>query len=87
MARNRTPLLPGRGPLAGVPPLVAFLLVAGLFVAGVLVRGVLGAALLGLLAAGVGVLLAATWPVLTPSQRAVRALVLAIVVGIAFSVL
>ncbi|MGW5052330.1 DUF6703 family protein [Actinokineospora sp. NPDC004072] len=90
MARNRTmrtQLLPGRGPLAKVPPLAAFLLVIGLFAAGVLIKGGVGAALLLLLAAAVGALLAATWGVLTPAQRGGRLLVLAVVVAIAFSVL
>ncbi|MFC7613686.1 hypothetical protein ACFQV2_08890 [Actinokineospora soli] len=57
MGRGRTTraaLLPGRGPLAGVPPLLAFLVVIGLFTAGVLVRGAVGAGLLLALAAGSG---------------------------------
>lgn len=84
---SKAPLLPGRGPLAGVPPLIVFLLVIGLFTAGVVVRGTVGAALLLVLAAGVGVLLAATWRVLTPVHRAGRVLVLGVVVAIAISVL
>ncbi|HVK26046.1 MAG TPA: hypothetical protein VM677_32205 [Actinokineospora sp.] len=83
----RAPLLAGRGPLAGVHPLVAFALVAGLFAAGVLVRGVLGAALLGVLAAAVAVLLAATWRVLAPGERVGRVLVLGVLVAVAISVL
>lgn len=80
-------LLPGDGPLAKVTPLVAFLVVAAVFVVGVVVGGVTGALLLGLLAAGVAVLLAATWRVLTPSQRFGRSLVLAVLVAIAISLL
>ncbi|WP_253886774.1 hypothetical protein [Actinokineospora diospyrosa] len=73
--------------MARVPPAVVFLLVVGLFVGGVLTKGLLGAALLGLIAAGVVVLLAATWRVLSPAQRLGRVLVLALVVVIAVSVL
>lgn len=80
-------LLPGEGPLAKATPVAAFLVVTALFVVGVVVRGVTGALLLGLLAAGVAALLAATWQVLTPSQRFGRALVLAVLVAIAISVL
>ncbi|MBC6449623.1 hypothetical protein GPZ80_20895 [Actinokineospora sp. HBU206404] len=67
--------------------MLAFLVVIGLFTAGVLVRGVLGAALLGLLAAGVAVLLAATWQALSPGHRFGRVLVLVVLVAVAFSVL
>jgi hypothetical protein len=80
-------LLPGDGPLARVSPLLAFLVVAAVFVIGVVVRGVTGALLLGLLAAGVAVLLAATWQVLSPAQRFGRVLVLGVVAAIAISVL
>jgi hypothetical protein len=79
-------LLEGDGPLARVPPVLVFAVVAAVFVAGVLVRGVPGALLLGLLAAGVAVLLAATWPVLAPMQRFGRLLVLAVLVAVAVSV-
>jgi hypothetical protein len=84
---SRAPLIAGHGPLAKVSPLLAFIAVVGLFTAGVLVRGVLGAALLGLLAAGVAVLLAATWQALSPGHRFGRVLVLAVLVAVAFSVL
>lgn len=80
-------LLPGDGPLARVAPIVAFLVVAAVFVIGVLVRGMTGALLLGALAAGVAVLLSATWGVLSPSQRTGRVLVLGVLVAIAISVL
>ena len=83
----RAPLLSGNGPLARVPPLAVFLVVAAVFALGVIVRGGTGALLLGLLAAGVAVLLAATWRVLEPGQRAARVLILAIVVAVAISVL
>jgi hypothetical protein len=80
-------LLPGDGPLARLSPLVAFLAVTAVFVVGVVVRGMTGALLLGLLAAGVAVLLAVTWQVLTPSQRFGRVLVLGVLVAVAISVL
>lgn len=80
-------LLPGDGPLARVAPIAAFLVVAAVFVIGVVVRGATGALLLGVLAAGVAVLLSATWGVLSPSQRLGRVLVLGILVAIAISVL
>ncbi|MGH3875932.1 MAG: DUF6703 family protein [Actinophytocola sp.] len=83
----RAQLLAGDGPLARVPPLVAFLAVAAIFAVGVLVGGGTGALLLGLLAAGVAVLLAATWPVLAPGQRVGRVLVLFVLVAVAISVL
>jgi len=79
-------LIEGDGPLSRVPPLVVFVVVTAVFVAGVLVRGVPGALLLGLLAAGVAVLLAVTWPALAPGQRFGRVLVLGVLVAIAVSV-
>jgi predicted neutral ceramidase superfamily lipid hydrolase len=80
-------LLSGDGPLSRVPPLVAFLVVAAVFATGVVVGGPEGALLLGLLAAGVAVLLAATWLALVPGQRVGRALILVILVAVALSVL
>lgn len=84
---SRVPLLAGDGPLARVPPVAAFAVVIGLFAVAVVVRGALGALLLGVLAVGVGVLLAATWRVLAPPARAGRVVVLAVLVGIALSML
>jgi hypothetical protein len=83
----RAPLLSGNGPLARVPPLAVFLVVAAVFALGVIVGGGTGALLLGLLAAGVAVLIAATWRVLEPSQRVGRIFILAVVVAVAISVL
>lgn len=83
----RAQLLSGSGPLARVPPLAAFVIVAAVFALGVVIGGGTGAALLGLLAAGVAVLLATTWPVLEPGQRTGRALVLVVLVAVAISVL
>jgi hypothetical protein len=84
---GRTPLLEGHGPLARVPPVVAFAVVAALFVAAVVVRGTLGAALLGLLAVGVAVLLAGTWRVLPAPARVGRVVILGVLVAIAVSML
>ncbi|MEU4739329.1 hypothetical protein AB0G02_02540 [Actinosynnema sp. NPDC023658] len=88
MAGNsKRTLIPGAGPLSRVPAPAAFLLVLVLFGLGVWLRGPVGALLLGLLALGVAVLLATTWPLLPPSARVLRVLVLAVLVLIAVSVL
>lgn len=78
-------LIAGHGPLSRVPPAAVFLVVAAVFAAGVLVRGVPGAVLLGVLAAAVGVMLAATWEALAPGQRLGRVLVLGVLIVIAVS--
>jgi hypothetical protein len=80
---RRGRMIAGDGPLARVPVPAVFAVVVIVFAAGVLVGGVVGAVLLGLLALGVAGLLAATWPVLGPGERAVRVLVLAVLVAIA----
>jgi hypothetical protein len=82
-ARRRGPLVPGEGPLARVPPVAVFLAVVVVFAAAVILGGVVGAVLLALLAVGVAGLLSATWPRLTPAARAVRVLVLVVLVAIA----
>ncbi|MHC1561415.1 DUF6703 family protein [Actinomycetospora sp. C-140] len=81
-ARRRGRMVPGDGPLARVPPVAVFAVVAVVFAAGVIIGGFTGAVLLGALAIAVAVLLATTWPRLTPAERAVRVLVLAILVAI-----
>jgi hypothetical protein len=83
---TKAKLIAGDGPLSRVPPVAVFVVVAAAFVAGIVVRGVPGAVLLGLLAAGVAVLLAATWAALTPPQRFGRALILVLLIIIAVSV-
>ncbi|MGW4115781.1 DUF6703 family protein [Actinosynnema sp. NPDC004786] len=88
MAGNsKRTLIPGAGPLSRVPAPAAFLVVLALFGLGVWLGGAVGALLLGVLAAGVAVLLATTWPLLTPSARVLRLLVLGVLVLIAVSVL
>ena len=84
-AVRRGPLLPGRGPLAGVRPVVAFLGVLAVFVVAVVLGGAVGALLLGLLAVGVATLLATTWPRLSAAERAGRGLVLALLVAVALA--
>jgi len=83
---TKAKLVTGEGPLSRVPPLAAFVVVAAVFVTGIVVRGVPGALLLGLLAAGVAVLLAGTWGVLTSAQRIGRLLILGLLIVVAVSV-
>jgi uncharacterized protein DUF6703 len=73
-------------PLSKVPPLAVFIMVAAVFAAGVLIGGAAGMVLLGLLAVLVAVLLAASWPRLRPSERALRVLVLLTVIAVAISI-
>jgi energy-coupling factor transporter transmembrane protein EcfT len=86
-AFSRAPLLPGRGPLARVPPAAAFLVVIVLFALGVWLRGPLGAGLLGLLALGLLALLGSTWRLLSTGQRVARVFVVVLLVVVAVSVL
>lgn len=78
-------LISGDGPLSRVPPVAVFAVVVVVFAAGVLVRGVPGAVLLGVLAAGIALMLAATWAALAPGQRVARALILVLLIIIAVS--
>lgn len=80
-------MLAGSGPLAKVPPVVAFLVVIAVFAVAIVVRGPLGAVLLGALAIGVGVLLSATWGVLGPAARAGRVVILCVLAAAALSML
>jgi hypothetical protein len=84
---RRRQLVPGDGPLARVPPPVAFLVVGAVFAAGVDVGGALGAALLAGLALLIAALLAAAWPWITPAERILRVVVLLIVVAIGLTLL
>lgn len=83
----RRRLVPGDGPLSRVPPAVAFLVVAGVFAAGALIGGAVGAAMLVALAALLAVLLAATWPRLSTAERALRVVVLLVLVAVALQTL
>jgi uncharacterized protein DUF6703 len=78
-------LISGDGPLSRVPPIAVFVVVVAVFAAGVIVRGVPGAVLLGVLAAGVALMLAATWETLAPGQRFARTLILGLLIIIAVS--
>lgn len=80
------PMVPGEGPLSRVPPVIAFAAVVVAFAAGVIVGGVVGTVLLALLTLGVVALLATTWPRLTPTERAGRVLVLAVLVAVTVTV-
>ena len=60
-----------------------FLVTLGLMLATLFVPGILCALLLLALVAGLGALLARTWPYLTGSARALRLLVLALLVVVA----
>ena len=79
-------MVPGEGPLARVPPVVAFAVVVVVFAAGVIVGGIVGTVLLALLTAGVVALLATTWPHLTGGERAGRILVLAVLAAVTVAV-
>ncbi len=84
---TKAKLIEGNGPLSRMTPLAAFLLVAVVFVVGIWLGGALGALVLGVLAAGIAVLLAVTWRVLSPSERVGRVFILAVLVAVAVSVL
>jgi hypothetical protein len=66
---------------------VAFVLVVVVFGLGVWLGGPFGAALLGLLALGVATLLAVTWRLLRPVDRALRLGVLVVLALVVLSVL
>jgi hypothetical protein len=81
----RRQLVPGDGPLARVPPLVVFLVVAAVFATGVLVGGMTGAVLLAALAVLMAALLAAAWARPAPAERALRLMVLLVLLAVAIS--
>jgi hypothetical protein len=62
--------------LARVSPTTAFIAALVVMLAGLFLPGIIGAALLFLLGAGLATLTFTTWPVQTPSTRAVRVLLL-----------
>jgi len=83
----RAPLIAGRGPLAKLPPLAAFVAVIVLFGLGVWLRGVIGATLMAVLDIGVLTLLAGTWRALGSSARVMRVVIVIILLAVEASVL
>ncbi|BAL86427.1 hypothetical protein AMIS_12070 [Actinoplanes missouriensis 431] len=71
--------------LARVSPTVAFALALAALLAGLFLPGIVGALLLAVLAAGLGALTFTTWPVQTPITRAVRVVLLTLLVVAAVS--
>jgi hypothetical protein len=69
--------------LARLNKTLVFLVGAALVFAGLWLPGIVGAAILLLLAAGLGWVLAHTWALTPPPLRAIRVLILALVVGVA----
>jgi hypothetical protein len=84
---RRKALLPGRGPLAKVPPIAVFLVILIVFALAIWLRGSAGAGLLSLLGLGVIGLLAGTWKILRPAERAMRVFVVVILFAVAISML
>jgi hypothetical protein len=69
--------------LARVNPTTAFLGTLVLVLAALFAPGIIGGGLLLLLAAGLAALMATTWPVQRPQTRAVRLLVLTLLIAVA----
>jgi hypothetical protein len=69
------------GRLARINPTTAFFLALVVMLAGLFLPGIIGAALLFVLFAGLAALTFTTWPVQTPSTRAVRAVLLAVLLA------
>ena len=67
--------------LARVSPTTAFIVALALMLAGLFLPGIVGAALLLVLGAGLAALTFTTWPVQTPSTRAVRVLMLVLLLA------
>ena len=68
--------------LARVNPTMAFLIALVVMLAGLFLPGIVGAALLFALALALTALSFATWPVQSPSTRAVRLVLLALLLAI-----
>ncbi len=71
--------------LTRISPTTAFVAGLVLVLAGFFLPGIVGAALLFLLGAALAALTFATWPVQSPSTRAVRTLLLALLLGAVIS--
>jgi hypothetical protein len=67
--------------LARVNPTTAFVVALGLMLAGLFLPGIVGAALLLVLGGGLAALTYATWPVQSPSTRALRVLMLVLLLA------
>lgn len=67
--------------LARVNPTTAFVVALVLMLAGLFLPGIVGAALLFLLAAGLAALTCTTWPVRKPSTRALRLVMLVLLLA------
>ena len=69
--------------LARVHPTAAFLVALALLLGGLVLPGIVGALLLAALGAGLATLTFTTWPVQTPMTRAVRLVLLALLLAAA----
>lgn len=67
--------------LARVNPTTAFVVALVLMLAGLFLPGIVGAALLFLLGAGLAALTFTTWPVQSPSTRALRVVMLVLLLA------
>jgi len=67
--------------LARVSPTVAFLVALALMMAGLFLPGIVGAAVLFVLGAGLATLTVTTWPVQPPATRALRVLMLVLLLA------
>jgi hypothetical protein len=67
--------------LARVSPTTAFVVALALMLAGLFLPGIVGAAMLFLLGAGLAALTFTTWPVQSPSTRALRVVMLVLLLA------
>ncbi|MEV4344039.1 DUF6703 family protein [Actinoplanes sp. NPDC049596] len=68
--------------LARVSPTTAFIVALAVFLAGLFLPGIVGAALLFLLGVGLATLTFTTWPVQSPTTRALRLIMLALLLAV-----
>lgn len=71
--------------LARINPTTAFVVALVLMLAGLFLPGIVGAALLFVLAAGLAALTFTTWPVQKPATRALRVIVLVLLLTLAIT--
>ncbi len=67
--------------LARVNPTTAFIVALAVMLAGLFLPGIIGAALLFVLALGLAALTFTTWPVQSPSTRAIRLILLTLLLA------